>query len=105
MSRRYNESKLEALRFLAEHGSATSREVAWHLQITHWGASSYLLKLHRQDLVGRERVQGPVGPSRERIYYLREKGLERLARLETQAQGEVFRPQWADDDTFRPRWA
>ena len=97
----YNEKKLG---YLADNGPSTAREIAELIGITLWGASSYLLKLHRRGLVGRKRVGGPSGSSRERIYYLQERGRQRLAWLEEQ-EG-VFYIEESDDDTvLRPRWA
>ena len=71
--RGYNETKLLVLDLISM-GSATAWEVADYLDITHAGAASYLLKLHLQGLLGRGKESG----SQERLYYLSNKGMDRL---------------------------
>lgn len=60
---------------LLESGPATSSEMADSLGITHAGAASYMKKLHDQGLLGRQKL-GPG--SQERLYYLTNKGSDRL---------------------------
>ena len=79
----YNETKFAVLSFLDGQGEATAREVADYLDITPFGASSYLLKLHRSGLLGRRRLRKGNRVSRERIYHVTEKGYEKLGWLET----------------------
>lgn len=95
MARDYNESKWLVLEFLLERESATSREVAQLLGVTQDGAASYLLKLHRQDLLGRLRTPGTFPPKRK-VYYLKQKGQDRLDWLIDQ-EG-LLRPRWVDDE-------
>ena len=73
MAAGYNETKLLVLDLISM-GSATAREVADYLDITHAGAASYLLKLHLQGLLGRGKESG----SQERLYHLTDKGMDRL---------------------------
>ena len=79
----YNETKFAVLSFLEGQGEATALEVAEYLDITPFGASSYLLKLHRNGLLGRRRLRTGKRVSRERVYYITEEGLEKLQWLET----------------------
>ncbi len=79
----YNETKVAVLSFLESQGEATAQEVAEHLGITPFGTSSYLLKLHRSGLLGRRRLRKGKRVSRERVYYITEKGFEKLQWLET----------------------
>jgi len=53
----YNETKFAVLSFFEGQDEATAREVAEYLDITPFGASSYLLKLHRNGLLGRRRLR------------------------------------------------
>ena len=77
MAARFNETKAYLLKFLLENGSATSAEIAEYLSVTRAGASSYLKKLHRQGLLGRGKL-GEESGSQERVYYLTNKGFDRL---------------------------
>ena len=79
----YNETKFAVLSFLEGQGEATALEVAEYLDITPFGASSYLLKLHRNSLCGRRRLRKGNRVSRERVYHVTEKGFEKLQWLET----------------------
>ena len=79
----YNETKFAVLTFLEGQGEATALEVAEYLGITSFGASSYLLKLHRSGLLGRRRLRKGKRVSRERVYYITGKGFEKLQWLET----------------------
>ena len=91
--RAYNETKLLALRFIDEVGEATTTQVAQFLDFTPAGASSYLLKLHRQGLLNRRKLRVGRRLSRERGYRLSDTGFRKLAWLETRE--EVFYPDFA----------
>ena len=79
----YNETKFAVLSLLEGQGEATAQEVADYLGITPFGASSYLLKLHRNGLLGRRRLREGNRLSRERVYHVTEKGFEKLEWLGT----------------------
>ena len=107
--RGYNETKILALRFICEAGEATANQVADYLDFTPAGASSYLRKLNRQGLINRRKLQVGRRLLRERVYWMSEKGSQRLAWLE--AREEVLYPYFAEEelalkenDVFVPTW-
>ena len=108
--RAFNETKVLALRFIGEVGDATANQVADYLDFTPAGASSYLRKLNRQGLINRRKLRVGRRLSRERMYWLSEKGSRKLAWLETRE--EVLYPTFADevettepDEVFVPIWS
>lgn len=105
--RGYNETKLAVLAFLDEQGEATAAAVAGYIGITPAGASSYLYKLQRKGLLGRRRLRKGNGVSRERIYYVTEKGIERMDWLESREEAiySGFIVEENEDEVFMPIWS
>ena len=108
--RAYNETKLLTLSFIDEIGEVTAVEMAEYLDVTPAGASSYLRKLNRQGLIYRRKLRVGRRLSRERVYWLSEKGSRKMAWLETRE--EVLYPTFADevettepDEVFVPIWS
>ena len=93
----YNETKFAVLSFLAGQDEATALEVAEHLGITHFGASSYLRKLNRVGLLGRRKLREGNKFSKTRVYHVTEKGFEKLEWLET-TEGAIRSSLVYDDE-------
>lgn len=102
----YNETKFAVLSFFEGQDEATAREVAEYLGITPFGASSYLLKLHRNGLLGRRRLRKGNRVSRERVYYITWKGFKKLEWLRATEEATqtnlVYEDEVQGDEPFLP---
>ena len=68
----YNDAKLETLQYLNDQGEGTSSDYAYTYELSLQNASMRLRRCSKQGLLGRYRE------GREYIYYITERGVERL---------------------------